>query len=96
MKAGDKNKEIEEYRFSIEKMFLSSEHFLDGKSEEILSIFDAPANRSGELYSALTVADGKSKTVKLSDKKEYAVTQGNWRMLIAQSNNAKDRKKICW
>ena len=90
----DNNPEIEEFRFKMEKMFFSSDHFLDSKSEELMAIMDPACSRSRDLYGALSVADGKGIKVKLSDKKEYTVTQGNWRMLISTAPSAKDRKKI--
>ena len=40
------------------------------------------------------VGDGKSQDVKLKNKKVVTVTQGNYRSLIASSDNATDRKKI--
>ena len=90
----DNNPEIEEFRFKMEKMFFSEDHFLDGKSEELMAIMDPASSRSRDLYGALSVADGKGVKVRLSDKKEYTVTQGNWRMLVSTAPTAKDRKKV--
>ena len=42
----------------------------------------------------MTTADRKVDYVKLSDGRKVAVTQGNWRSLITDSKNAKDRAKI--
>lgn len=90
----DNNKEIEEYRFSINKLFDGQSHILDAKSEQLLSILNPALGRSGDLYSALTVADGKGVEVELSGNRKVVVTQGNWRMLVADSSDAEDRKKI--
>lgn len=90
----DRHEELYQYRFIMEKLFHHSKHVLDASSERLLSYF-LPLEESGsELYSSLSVADGKSKTITLSNKQKVKVTQGNWRSLIADSSNAKDRKKI--
>lgn len=88
------HKEIEEFRFSFNKLFRGSKHILDGKSEKLLSLFSPVTTSAGELYSSLAVGDGKSVNVKLKNKKVVTVTQGNYRALIAASTEASDRKKI--
>ena len=89
----DKHPELEEFRFGFEKLFRSTEHVLDAKSEKLMSYF-GPVSAGGELYSALAVADGKNEKVKLKNKEVVTVTQGNWRSLIMKTDNASDRKKI--
>ena len=86
--------EIEEFRFSLEKLFRGSKHVLDSASEKLLSLYAPVTSSAGELYSALAVGDGKSADVKLKNKQVVTVTQGNYRALIAQSKEASDRKKI--
>ena len=90
----DNNKEVEEFRFSMEKLFHTKDHILDAQSEKLLSLFGPVTSSAGELYSALAVGDGTSEQVKLSTKEVVNVTQGNFRSLIANSTNPKDRKKI--
>ena len=90
----DNNKEIEEFRFSTEKLFRGAKHILDGNSERLLSLYSPVTNSASELYSALAVGDGKGVDVKLKNKTVVTVTQGNYRSLIASSDNASDRKKI--
>ena len=89
----DNHPELEEFRFGFEKLFRSTEHVLDAKSEKLMSYF-SPVSAGDELYSALAVADGKNETVKLKNKEVVTVTQGNWRSLIMKTANASDRKKI--
>lgn len=89
----DNHPELEEFRFGFEKLFRSTEHVLDAKSEKLMSYF-SPVSAGDELYSALAVADGKNATVKLKNKEVVTVTQGNWRSLIMKADNASDRKKI--
>lgn len=90
----DKNPEIEEFRFSMEKLFRGEKHVLDATSEKLLSLYAPVTSSAGELYSALAVGDGKSVDVKLKDKQMVTVTQGNYRSLITMCDNDKDRKKI--
>ena len=90
----DKHPEVEEFRFSMEKLFRGEKHVLDATSEKLLSLYAPVTSSAGELYSALAVGDGKSVDVKLKNKKVVTVTQGNYRSLIANSDNEKDRKKI--
>ena len=87
------NEEIEQFRFHIENMFRKAKHILDAKSEELLSIVNPALGIGGDLYSALTVADGKGEKIKI-DGKVVEVTQGNWRSLIVDEKEAKNRKKI--
>ncbi len=87
------NEEIEQFRFHIENMFRKAKHILDEKSEELLSIVNPALGIGGDLYSALTVADGKGEKVKINGE-VVEVTQGNWRSLIVDAKDAKDRKKI--
>ena len=90
----DNNKEVEEFRFNMEKLFHTKNYILDAKSEKLLSLFGPVTSSAGELYSALAVGDGTSEKVKLKNKEVVNVTQGNFRSLIANSDNAQDRKKI--
>lgn len=86
--------EIEEFRFIFEKVFRNADHILGEKQEQLLSLFGPLTSAGGELYSALAVGDGKSEEIELSNHEKVKVTQGNYRSLIADHNNAEDRKHI--
>ncbi len=90
----DNNPEFEAYRFLMEKLFRGNKHVLKEKEEKLLSYYSPVLREGSELYSKLAVADGKVKTVKLSNGEKVAVTQGNWRSLIADVPTAADRKKV--
>ena len=90
----DHNKDLEELRFGLEKLFRQNEHILDQKSEQLLARFMPVANSGRELYSALAVADAKNKTIVLQDGSEVTVTQGNWTVLEEEATNDLDRKAI--
>ena len=93
MKFIDDNKEIEEYRFYMEDLFRKQEHVLNYNEEEILSTVNPALSKGRDLYSALSVADGKPQEIKI-DGKKVLVTQGNWTSLVADAKTEKDRKKI--
>lgn len=93
MKFIDDNKEIEEYRFYMEDLFRKQEHVLNYNEEEILSTVNPALSKGRDLYSALSVADGKPQEIKI-DGKKVLVTQGNWTSLVADAKTEKDRTKI--
>lgn len=93
MKFIDDNKEIEEYRFYMEDLFRKQEHVLNYNEEEILSTVNPALSKGRDLYSALSVADGKPQEIKI-DGKKVLVTQGNWSSLVADAKTEKDRTKI--
>lgn len=90
----DKHPELEEQRFGMQKLFRMQEHVLDSKSEALLSNYIALSDQGGELYSSLSVGDGKSSEVVLENGETIVVSESNYRALIADSKNANDRKKI--
>lgn len=90
----NKHPEIEEFRFTMEKLFLGASHILDATSERLLSLYAPVTSSNGELYSALAVGDNKITNVKLKNKEVVPVTQGNYRALISNLKDPKDRKKV--
>ncbi len=87
-------KDLQEFRFPMEKLFHGNKHVLDKKSEYLLSLMRPLSDEGTKLYDALAIADGKPETITLSTKEKVTVTQGNWRALVAEAKTAKDRKKI--
>lgn len=90
----DANPDLEYYRFIMEKLFRSSMHVLSEDKEKLISYFSPITSEGSELYTSLTTADGKAKTVRLSNGERVTVTQGSWTSLIADAPSASDRKKI--
>ena len=90
----DNNKELEELRFGLEKMFRQTGHILDEKSEQLLARLMPVTSNGRELYSALAVADSTPATITLKNGKSVTVTQGNWTVLEEEADNDEDRKKI--
>jgi len=90
----NKDETIEEYRFSIDKLFRNQEHVLDSKSESLLANFSQLTGQGSEVYTALSIADKVDKEVTLTDGSSITITSGNYRSLLADSNSAEDRKII--
>lgn len=85
---------LNEFKFSMEKIFRNALHVLDSKSERLLTFF-SPLEQSGsELYSSLAVGDNKNVEVTLKNNDKVIVTQGNYRSLIADAQSDEDRKAI--
>ncbi|MFA7076616.1 MAG: hypothetical protein WC152_08140, partial [Candidatus Izemoplasmatales bacterium] len=53
----DQDKDLEEFRFPMEKLYKRQEHILDDKSEDLLANYAQLANSGRNLYSSLSVAD---------------------------------------
>lgn len=90
----DNNPKISSHRFAMEKLFRMNEHVLDSTKEKLLSYFSSVSETSSDLYDALSTSDHKDVTITLSNKEKVVVTQGNWRSLICDAKNPKDRQKI--
>ncbi len=83
----------EEFDFSVDKLFRQQSHILSAFDEKILSSFNNLQGDGSELYSYLSVADYKPKTVEL-DGKEVEVNMSNWHTLIEKASSEEDRAKI--
>ena len=89
-----RNPEFSEYSFQMDQLFREADHILTTREEELLSAFNPVNGSIRNLYSQLTVADGRPAEAKLSDGSTITVTQANWTSLIAKTPKAEDRKAI--
>ncbi len=90
----EKNEVLQEYRFSIEKLFRNQKHVLDKKSESLLANYSQLSSQGQEIYSALSVADKIDKEITLSTGEKITITSGNYRSYLADLENANDRKIV--
>jgi oligoendopeptidase F len=90
----NKDQTLQEYRFSIEKLFRNQEHVLDQKSESILANFSQLTGQGSEVYTALSVADKVDKEVTLSTGEKVVITSGNYRSYLADLETPEDRKLV--
>ncbi|MCI2068407.1 MAG: oligoendopeptidase F [Bacilli bacterium] len=85
------NPELQEFDFTLLKLFKMQKYTLDTAKEELLSAYKPLSDEGASLYSALTVGDWVNTEVTLSDGKKVAVSQGNWRGLIEETKDPHDR-----
>ena len=93
LKMIDEYEDLHQFRFQMETTFHNQEHILEDSQEAIISNF-SNITRGSEIYSSLAVADHEDTTVKLSDGKKYKITHGNFRTLLSELKEDKDRKKV--
>jgi oligoendopeptidase F len=78
------------YRFAIEDLYRQQEHVLDEKGEHLLSLASRFSSAPNDAYSALSTADVKHPTVKLSTG-EVTLSYGQYRAILATNRNQSDR-----
>jgi oligoendopeptidase F len=78
------------YRFAIEDLYRQQEHVLDEKGEHLLSLASRFSSAPNDAYSALSTADVKHPTVKLSTG-EVTLTYGQYRAILATNRDQSDR-----
>ena len=90
----DQDKDLEEFRFAMEKLFRRQEHILDDKAEALLANYSQLATAGKNLYSSLSVADIEGQDVMLDNKEIVTITNSNYRAFIQKSNSPEERKDI--
>ncbi|PYR57306.1 MAG: oligoendopeptidase F [Acidobacteria bacterium] len=83
--------ELEVYRFALEDLYRQQEHVLDEKGEHLLSLASRFSSTPYDAYSALSTADVKYPTVRLSTG-DVALTYGQYRAILATNRNQTDRE----
>src|SRR6266850_7149785 len=83
--------ELAMYRFAIEDLYRQQEHVLDDKGEHLLSLASRFSSAPNDAYAALSTADIKYPTIKLSTGPEVTLTYGQYRAILATNRNQSDR-----
>jgi oligoendopeptidase F len=83
--------ELALYRFAIEDLYRQQEHVLDEKGEHLLSLSSRFSSSPNDAYAALSTADIKHPTIKLSTGPEVTLTYGQYRAILATNRNQADR-----
>src|SRR5438105_615663 len=83
--------ELALYRFAIEDLYRQQEHVLDDKGEHLLSLSSRFSTSPNDAYAALSTADIKYPTVRLSTGAEVTLTYGQYRAILATNRNQTDR-----
>jgi oligoendopeptidase F len=79
------------YRFAIEDIYRQQEHVLDDKGEHLLSLASRFSSTPNDAYAALSTADVKYPTIRLSSGADVTVTYGQYRAILATNRNQGDR-----
>jgi oligoendopeptidase F len=79
------------YRFAIEELYRQQEHVLDDKGEHLLSLSSRFSSTPNDAYAALSTADVKHPTIRLSTGADVTVTYGQYRAILATNRNQGDR-----
>jgi oligoendopeptidase F len=83
--------ELAMYRFAVEDLYRQQEHVLDDKGEHLLSLSSRFSSSPNDAYAALSTADVKYPTVRLSTGAEATLTYGQYRAILATNRNQADR-----
>ena len=79
------------YRFAIEDLYRQQEHVLDDKGEHLLSLASRFSSAPYDAYAALSTADVRHPTLRLSNGTEVTLTYGQYRAILATNRNQRDR-----
>ncbi len=90
----DKDEFLNEYRFSLEKLFALQEHVLSDDKEALLANFGTLRSVPAGLYQSLSIVDAKDEEITLSNGDKKVITLSNYRSLITTLDDADDRKKV--
>jgi oligoendopeptidase F len=85
------NADLAVYRFAVEDLYRQQEHVLDDKGEHLLSLSSRFSSSPNDAYAALSTADVKYPTVRLSTGVEATLTYGQYRAILATNRNQADR-----
>jgi oligoendopeptidase F len=87
----DQHPNLTVYRFAIEDLYRQQEHVLDDKGEHLLSLSSRFSTTPNDAYAALSTADVKYPTIRLSTGADVTVTYGQYRAILATNRNQVDR-----
>ena len=79
------------YRFAIEDLYRQQEHVLDEAGERLMSLSSRLASSPNDSYWALSTADAKFQTMRLSTGEEVTVSYGQYRAILATRRDQSDR-----
>lgn len=87
----DKSEPLRLYGFAIEDLYRQQEHVLDEAGERLMSLSSRLASSPNDSYWALSTADAKFQSVRLSTGEEVTVSYGQYRAILATRREQSDR-----
>lgn len=89
-----KNPEVDEFDFSVQKLFDGNKYVLSKDKEALLSNFNELSGAASSLYSSICVSDYSGKEIEIKGEK-VNVNVSNWTALISdKSLSEEDRQRI--
>jgi oligoendopeptidase F len=85
------NPDLEVYRFALEDLYRQQEHVLDDKGDHLLSLASRFETTPYDAYAALSTADARFPTVRLSNGAEVTLTYGQYRAILSTNRSQEDR-----
>ena len=79
------------YRFAVEDLYRQQEHVLDEKGEHLLSLSSRFSSAPHDAYAALSTADLKPPTLRLSSGADVTLTYGQYRSILETNRDQRDR-----
>src|SRR3954451_23703618 len=80
------------YTFAIENLYRQQEHVLDEAGEKLMSLASRLGSAPNDAYWALSTADAKFPTIRLSTGEEVTITYGQYRAILATRREQSDRE----
>jgi oligoendopeptidase F len=87
----DRSEPLRLYRFAIEDLYRQQEHVLDEAGERLMSLSSRLSSSPNDAYWALSTADAKFPTIRLSTGEDVTVTYGQYRAILSTRRNQADR-----
>jgi len=87
----DASEPLRLYRFAIENLYRQQEHVLDEAGERLMSLSSRLSSAPNDAYWALSTADAKFPTIRLSTGEDVTVSYGQYRAILATRREQADR-----
>jgi oligoendopeptidase F len=85
------NPDLAVYQFALDDLYRQQEHVLDEKGEHLLSLSSRFSSSPNDAYAALSTADLRHPTLRLSNGVEVTLTYGQYRAILATNRHQSDR-----
>lgn len=83
--------ELAVYRFAIEDLYRQQEHVLDDQGERLLSLASRFSSAPNDAYAALSTADMRHPSIRLTSGDDVTLTYGQYRAILATNRRQPDR-----
>jgi oligoendopeptidase F len=88
----DQSEALRLYRFAIEDLYRQQEHVLDEAGEKLMSLSSRLSAAPNDAYWALSTADARFPTIRLTTGEEATISYGQYRTILATRRDQRDRE----